>query len=412
MVLCRGLNTGHCGYYEYVLKGLASGRVYFIAVTAYDTLGNESDFSNEVYGPATDPVRTYTVTTEPLDLQVTVDGVSYRAPQNFIWNEGSWHTLSVLSPQDGSTGTRYVFSSWSDGGAITHTVQAPSFGTTWLASFGAEYTLTTFANPSGSGNVSPSGSNWYGEGQDAYVLATASSEYQFLNWSGDFSGSVNPARVIMDRPKSVTANFTRVEPAEKVSTPVTPAGVSSGTMGSPYAFITGGSSSSLGHPVEYQFDWKGDETDLSGWGAATQSKVWVLPGTYAVRARARCKSHPEAISVWSSAITVSVLPAGVTFTVTTSPSGLQMKVDETIHVSPKTFSWYPGSNHTLSIPSPQPGGAGIRHVFGSWSDGGTQSHSITAPSRTTTFSASLISQYSLLAPVRNSPLSTIRESSL
>ena len=70
-------------------------------------------------------------------------------------------------------------------------------------------------------------------------------------------------------------------------------------------------------------------------------------------------------------------------------------MDETIHVSPKTFSWYPGSNHTLSIPSPQPGAAGIRQVFSSWSDGGAQDHIITAPSLPTTFSASLMSQYSL-----------------
>lgn len=37
---------------SFTLTGLAKGQTYYIAVTAYDTNGNESDFSNEVSGPA------------------------------------------------------------------------------------------------------------------------------------------------------------------------------------------------------------------------------------------------------------------------------------------------------------------------------------------------------------------------
>lgn len=40
-----GLNAGGC--MTYVVTGLDRGRTYYFAVTAYDSLGNESDFSNE-----------------------------------------------------------------------------------------------------------------------------------------------------------------------------------------------------------------------------------------------------------------------------------------------------------------------------------------------------------------------------
>ncbi len=36
----------------YILSGLTSGQTYYIAVTAYDSDNNESDYSNEVSGPA------------------------------------------------------------------------------------------------------------------------------------------------------------------------------------------------------------------------------------------------------------------------------------------------------------------------------------------------------------------------
>ena len=38
--------------------------------------------------------------------------------------------------------------------------------------------------------------------------AVAASGYEFTGWSGDLSGSANPATLTMDGNKSVTANFT------------------------------------------------------------------------------------------------------------------------------------------------------------------------------------------------------------
>jgi hypothetical protein len=99
-------------------------------------------------------------------------------------------------------------------------------------------------------------------------------------------------------------------PAPAVTTPATPSGPASGTTGTSYSYSTGGSVSSLGDPVEYQFDWKGDGTDLSSWGSATQSKTWTAAGTYHVRVRARCATDTSVVSNWSDTLTVTISAAG------------------------------------------------------------------------------------------------------
>ena len=95
-------------------------------------------------------------------------------------------------------------------------------------------------------------------------------------------------------------------PPETVSIPNVPSGPTSGTTGISYSYTTGGSTSSYGHSVEYQFDWKGDGSDLSPWGSATQSKTWATPGTYNVRARARCATDTSVVSGWSSGLSTVI----------------------------------------------------------------------------------------------------------
>ncbi len=93
---------------------------------------------------------------------------------------------------------------------------------------------------------------------------------------------------------------------EFVTVPTTPTGPNTGQTGVSYTYSTGGAFSNTGDPVEYQFDWKGDGTDLSPWGSATQSKTWTVGGTYNVKARARCVIHTTVVSGWSSALIVNI----------------------------------------------------------------------------------------------------------
>jgi hypothetical protein len=93
---------------------------------------------------------------------------------------------------------------------------------------------------------------------------------------------------------------------ETVSTPNIPTGPNTGDTGISYGYSTGNAVSSIGDAVEYQFDWKGDGSDLSSWGSSSQSKTWTNPGTYNVRARARCTIHHDKISAWSSLLAVTI----------------------------------------------------------------------------------------------------------
>ena len=123
------------------------------------------------------------------------------------------------------------------------------------------YTLTTSANPSDGGTVSPS-TQQYDEGKTATITATPAAEYIFQSWSGA-TGSTNSTSVVMNSDKSVTANFvkkkyaltTTVEGEGTVSEKVIKAGAAtdynSGTIVELTAIPSG----------EWLFvEWKGDVT--------------------------------------------------------------------------------------------------------------------------------------------------------
>jgi hypothetical protein len=150
-----------------------------------------------------------TVTTSPSGQQISVDGTTLVAPQVFNWPAGSSHTLGVPSPQSVGTGTRYLFSSWNDGGTQTHSITAPTTSSTYTASFTPQYQLTTSASPSGGGIVPNCLAGcWYNSGTSTSVTATANAGYTFNSWSGAINSTANPAEVTMTGAKTVTANFT------------------------------------------------------------------------------------------------------------------------------------------------------------------------------------------------------------
>ena len=85
----------------------------------------------------------------------------------------------------------------------------------------------------------------------------------------------------------------------------------------------------------------------------------------------------------------------VNITVRTSPDGLGYSVDGQNYVGSRTFSWTPGSSHTIATPSPQSEASGARYFFATWSDNGAQSHNYIVPATPGTVTANFSTQYKL-----------------
>ncbi|MEM4217584.1 MAG: hypothetical protein QXZ09_06145 [Candidatus Methanomethylicaceae archaeon] len=200
--------------------GLNPGTTYTFRVKARNGDGVETGFGPAAQGTTQPQNIQITVQSDPSGRTITVNGVNYTAPYSFTCTPGSSFTVGAPSPQPGGAGTQYVFNYWSDGKAQNHNIDCPSSNATYTAYFITQYSLTTSANPSAGGSVSPSGTNWYNSGTTVQVQAAANPGWQFIGWSGDASGTQNPINVLMNAPKNITANFNR--PPNQPSNPSPP----------------------------------------------------------------------------------------------------------------------------------------------------------------------------------------------
>ncbi len=155
-----------------------------------------------------------TVGTSPPGPSFSVDGIAYSSAQTMTWTVGSSHTLATTSPQTPVTGTQDTIASWSDSGAISHMVVAPSVSTTYTATFNTSYLLTTSASPSSGGEVYPVSGSYFATGTEVGLTATPNAGYSFSGWTGS-PDVVNPSSaetsVTMNAAETVTANFQLVQ---------------------------------------------------------------------------------------------------------------------------------------------------------------------------------------------------------
>ena len=93
----------------------------------------------------------------------------------------------------------------------------PDIGAYEFASGGTTPTPTTYTLSVGAANGTvartPNQSS-YTAGETVTLQATANSGYTFTGWSGDLTGSTNPATLVMDSDKSVTAGFLADAPCQ------------------------------------------------------------------------------------------------------------------------------------------------------------------------------------------------------
>ena len=135
------------------------------------------------------------------------------------YTSGSSVTCSVTSPVSGGTGIQYVCTGYTlDGNTVldstsVNVIMNQNHTLTWT--WKTQYQLTTVINPDGGGSVTLDPvfeGNWYDEAAVVTLTAVPVAGYSFIDWSGDLSGTDNPAALNMDGPKTVTANFGHTPP--------------------------------------------------------------------------------------------------------------------------------------------------------------------------------------------------------
>ncbi len=157
--------------------------------------------------------QTYTLT---VVVNPTGAGTVTLSPSGGSYNAGTVVTLTAAA------NSGYTFSGWAGDltGTSNPTTITMDANKIVIANFtassggggggtGTTYTLTVTVSPTGAGTVSlnPAGGT-YTAGTQVTLTATANTGYTFSSWSGDLTGTQNPATITMNSNKSVTAIFT------------------------------------------------------------------------------------------------------------------------------------------------------------------------------------------------------------
>ena len=148
---------------------------------------------------------TITVDSPPVTYTLTIsasNGSVTKTPDQASYSYGETVSLEAV-PDSG-----YSFASWAGdlSGSTNPATITMDADKTVTANFSANsYTLTVSAS-NGSVTQTPDQTS-YSHGETVTLEAVPDSGYRFTGWSGDLSGSTNPATITMDADKTVTANF-------------------------------------------------------------------------------------------------------------------------------------------------------------------------------------------------------------
>ncbi|MHC4538158.1 MAG: InlB B-repeat-containing protein [Planctomycetota bacterium] len=135
-------------------------------------------------------------------IVIAGDGSITKSPNKTSYNHGEAVTLEAV-PNKG-----YSFSNWTGdlSGNTNPTTLVMETAKSVTAGFALKtYSLTVTA-ADGSVTKNPDQAN-YNHGETVTLEAVPNKGYSFLNWTGDLSGNTNPATLIMETAKSVTAGF-------------------------------------------------------------------------------------------------------------------------------------------------------------------------------------------------------------
>ena len=437
----------------------------------FDVIGNPGDmtnltFSYSKFNNGSPPAATtngrvniksnlvaVTITTNVLDgTEITVDGQTHIAPYTSYWEIDSQHQISVPSPQTFGD-KRYVFKSWNDGGAQSHTVFA-SQPMTFTGKLDTQYKLTLQSSYG-----TPQGAGWYNAGSIANfsvedsVIAENQTKYVFQSWNGSgpgsYSGEQRNASVVMNNPITETANWSAEYYIDIISAHGNPYGTGWYSPGSTVTFGID-STTIIRSDARYQFlSWTGTgsgsysgtnpQSTINITGSATEHANWdaeylvvtgsepegilQVPGAgwYQQNKQFTTISAPDTVTInrvsyafkgWK--INGNIVPGNpvtlaidapktiiadyskdITVVVTTNVgTGTKVIVDGEEKNAPFSTSWVAGAKHSIGVVAVQNGTPGIKYIFQQWGHGGKQTQDV-APTSNVTYIADLETQYYL-----------------
>jgi Concanavalin A-like lectin/glucanases superfamily/IPT/TIG domain/Abnormal spindle-like microcephaly-assoc'd, ASPM-SPD-2-Hydin len=171
---------------------------------------DENPYNFTVSGTV-NPAPTNVTINVPAGVGFTLAGTPYTGSQTVPLVPGSY-TLATTTPQTLGVGAQAVFSSWSDAGAISHSITVTGSPLSITGNFTTQYQLTTAANPGAGGSVTPASGTYYDSGSVQSVSATPNSGFAFSSWSGGVASASSAATTVtMDAAKSITASFVTAE---------------------------------------------------------------------------------------------------------------------------------------------------------------------------------------------------------
>lgn len=327
------------------------------AEPVFDYSAGDKETILRLYGAAP---KSVTVTSNPVGLSIIVDGVTVTTPQTYAWPLYSVHTLSVASEVQSLSG--YIVSS------------NPSVAANFYYTFG-RWNIGTAQSQSIT--VTP------GNGSPTFP----STSPQIATYSANFVQLV-PYTPVQLYPSSASGS------AKIAPTPQT-------YFGGTTEFFIARQRATL------------TATANTGWNfyEFNNGPFW-LPGGLGL--------NPKGFDVPDSGNPVDPVAEfsnGPIYTVTATPetfnSGIYFYVDKDPYESPKNFSsgggadptnydmdWTPGSNHTLSFPSPEkPYSSNTRYSLSRWSSNvQAKTGQITLPAAKAVYTATLIPEF---APATN-----------
>jgi len=147
-------------------------------------------------------VKTYSLTVTAEDSE----GKVLKDPNQASYKHGETVTLEAVPNMESG----YIFTNWSDdlSGSENPAMLVMDSDKSVTASFALKtYSLDT-PPPAVSGSVTKNPDKAsYNHNETVTLEAVPNTGYIFTNWSGDLSGSTNPATLVMDADKLVTASF-------------------------------------------------------------------------------------------------------------------------------------------------------------------------------------------------------------